>query len=243
MISIPYRIDLAGGWLDQPWISNFHPGPVITVSIKPTYNFPDRTGMATSTRKRAIDLWGNKLPSGKFEKMVKMAEVLFCYDNFPGGAFVSGSQDSLGIVLPGINKLNYDGKYWPKSIDSVHTASTISWLEQNCKLLPMPPKNENYDVLKDMSLKKETIKELAIESESCWDAINEQNVVKLGKHISGSFQKQVELFPRMMTPNIQNEIEKYKNRVHGMKVTGSGGFICVITQEPIENEIKIRIRK
>ncbi|MGA1195418.1 MAG: adenylyltransferase/cytidyltransferase family protein, partial [Candidatus Latescibacterota bacterium] len=29
---IPYRIDLAGGWLDQPYVSNHYPGSVITVS-------------------------------------------------------------------------------------------------------------------------------------------------------------------------------------------------------------------
>ena len=30
---IPYRLDLAGGWLDQPYVSKHHPGPVITISI------------------------------------------------------------------------------------------------------------------------------------------------------------------------------------------------------------------
>ena len=30
---IPYRIDLAGGWLDQPYVSEHYPGSVITLSI------------------------------------------------------------------------------------------------------------------------------------------------------------------------------------------------------------------
>ena len=30
---IPFRIDLAGGWLDQPFVSKLHPGPVLTISI------------------------------------------------------------------------------------------------------------------------------------------------------------------------------------------------------------------
>ena len=29
---IPYRIDLAGGWLDQPFVSKYYPGAVITIS-------------------------------------------------------------------------------------------------------------------------------------------------------------------------------------------------------------------
>ncbi|MDP6039624.1 MAG: adenylyltransferase/cytidyltransferase family protein, partial [Candidatus Latescibacteria bacterium] len=32
---IPYRIDLAGGWLDQPFVSKHHPGSVITISLEP----------------------------------------------------------------------------------------------------------------------------------------------------------------------------------------------------------------
>ncbi len=46
---IPYRIDMAGGWLDQPWVSKFYPGPVLTFSIEPTVEFNERSGMASST--------------------------------------------------------------------------------------------------------------------------------------------------------------------------------------------------
>lgn len=237
-IEMPYRADLVGGWLDQPWVSSYCNGSVVTISIEPGYEFPDRTGMATSTRKRAIKLWGNNVPFGDKEELAK---ILFCYDNYPGSSYVSGSQDSLGIVFPGINKLNYDGKYWPETIDSILDEKIISWLEQNCKLIPMPPKSDDYDVLKNMNLKRSVIKELAKETELCWEAIMELNPVKLGKHVFGSFNKQVELFPSMMTQSIKDEMEKHKNKVYGMKVTGSGGFICVITPETIENEIKIRI--
>jgi len=62
--TIPYRIDVAGGWLDQPWVSGLYPGPVITISIEPTLDFNERSGMASSTRLHAIDLWGPKLPVG-----------------------------------------------------------------------------------------------------------------------------------------------------------------------------------
>ena len=59
---IPYRIDIAGGWLDQPFVSKLYPGPVITVSLEPTIEFNERSGMATSTRRAAIELWGTRLP-------------------------------------------------------------------------------------------------------------------------------------------------------------------------------------
>ena len=42
---IPFRIDLAGGWLDQPYVSKYHPGAVLTISIEPTIEFNNRSGM------------------------------------------------------------------------------------------------------------------------------------------------------------------------------------------------------
>ncbi|MFL7869846.1 MAG: adenylyltransferase/cytidyltransferase family protein, partial [Anaerolineales bacterium] len=88
---LPYRIDLAGGWLDQPFVSKHYPGPVITISLEPTLEFNERSGMASSTRRHARELWGHKIPPGNYEKLAK---VLFCYDNPPGTEVISGSQDS-----------------------------------------------------------------------------------------------------------------------------------------------------
>ncbi len=78
---LPYRIDLAGGWLDQPFVSKHHPGSVITLSIEPTVEFNERSGMASSTRRTAIDLWGNRLPHDDLERTTR---ILFCCDNPPG---------------------------------------------------------------------------------------------------------------------------------------------------------------
>ncbi len=97
--NLPYRIDLAGGWLDQPMVSKHYPGPVITISLEPTLEFNERSGMASSTRRHAKELWGPRLPQGDYEKIAKM---LFCYDNPPGTKTISGSQDSIGLVFPGL---------------------------------------------------------------------------------------------------------------------------------------------
>ena len=72
--------------------------------------------MSTSSRKKAIELWQADIPEGDKEKL---ARTLFCFENPPGTKYVSGSQDSLGIVLPGLNRLYYNGDYWPESIESI----------------------------------------------------------------------------------------------------------------------------
>ena len=119
---IPYRIDLAGGWLDQPFVSQHHPGPVLTISIEPDYDFNNRGGMSTSSRKAAIEMWHIDIPAGDRETLAKM---VFRYENPPGRAYTSGSQDAIGIVMPCLNKLNYDNDYWPTSIESVKDADTM----------------------------------------------------------------------------------------------------------------------
>jgi hypothetical protein len=54
------RVCLAGGWIDQPWVSEIHPGSVVVAQIWPTIEFNDRSGMATSSRKVGIELWGDQ---------------------------------------------------------------------------------------------------------------------------------------------------------------------------------------
>ena len=119
----PYRIDLAGGWLDQPFVSQQYPGPVVTISIEPTLNFNERSGMASSTRRAAIDLWGPRLPVGDPEKLAK---ILFCYDNPPGTKIISGSQDAIGLVFPGLAYAYYDGEYWPSHIAHLHDEMALA---------------------------------------------------------------------------------------------------------------------
>ena len=51
--AIPYRAALAGGWIDQPFISQLNPNPpgsMVTVALRPTVQFMERAGMATGTR-------------------------------------------------------------------------------------------------------------------------------------------------------------------------------------------------
>ena len=51
--NLPYRIDLAGTWIDQPYVSKHYPGWAITLSLEPILEYNERCGMATSTRNAA----------------------------------------------------------------------------------------------------------------------------------------------------------------------------------------------
>ena len=126
---VPYRLDLAGGWLDQPFVSKYHPGPVITISIEPEIEFNDRSGMSSSTRAKAIDLWQYDIPDGDREMLAK---TLFCVENPPGSKYISGSQDSIGIVYPGVNRLDYPKEaYWPEKIVTVNDDGILRFIEEH----------------------------------------------------------------------------------------------------------------
>ncbi len=86
---LPYRLDLAGTWIDQPMLSSIYPGWALTISLEPIIEYNERSGMATSTRNEAKHIWPFQLPLDKPEKL---AEILFRYENKPGNKIISGAQ-------------------------------------------------------------------------------------------------------------------------------------------------------
>jgi cytidyltransferase-like protein len=240
--TIPYRIDLAGGWLDQPFVSRFAPGPVLTISIEPTVEFNDRSGMATSTRKKAIQLWKTSIPHGDREQL---ARVLFGYDNLPGTTTVSGSQDALGIVLPGLNRLHYDGNYWPATIESVHDEEILHWIERHLRLMTLGPREQSFDALQDTHITAEGAAALASATESCWKAILNRNLPAFGEHLRRAFEAQTAMFPRMLDDGILATINTYHDRASGWKLSGAGGggYLILVTEEDIPGSMTITIHR
>ncbi|HCA80777.1 MAG TPA: cytidyltransferase [Bacteroidetes bacterium] len=240
--NIPFRIDLAGGWLDQPFVSKFFPGPVITISIEPTIEFNDRSGMASSTRRKAIELWSTDIPSGDREKL---ARTLFSYENPPGTEIISGSQDALGIVLPGLNRLAYNASYWPHKIDSVLDESVLSFVEKHLFLVTLEPRESTFSVLEGTRIDRTGAKRLAEAAEDCWNAVLAKDLLEFGRSFTDSFEAQVSMFPHMADQNIRSVIEQYRSRAAGWKLSGAGGggYLILIAEDEIENTIRIHIRR
>jgi cytidyltransferase-like protein len=240
--NIPFRIDLAGGWLDQPFVSKFHPGPVITISIEPTIEFNDRSGMASSTRRKAIELWHTDIPSGDKEQL---ARTLFAYENPPGTEIISGSQDALGIVLPGLNRLDYNGSYWPHTIKTVLEEPVLSFIEDHLFLVTLEPRESTFSVLEGTQIDESGARRLADATAGCWKSILARDLPGFGKHFAESFEAQVAMFPHMADQNIRSVIERYRSRAAGWKLSGAGGggYLILIAEKEIENTIRIHIRR
>lgn len=59
---LPTRLDLAGTWIDQPYVSEYAPGWALTISLEPTFEISERCGLATSTRNMMKKIWPVQLP-------------------------------------------------------------------------------------------------------------------------------------------------------------------------------------
>lgn len=240
---IPFRLDLAGGWLDQPFVSQHHPGPVITISIEPDYDFNDRSGMSSSTRKKAIQLWQTDIPEGDPELL---ARTLFSFENPPGTKYVSGSQDSIGIVMPGVNRLDYEsGQYWPSEITKLTDQATLEFIEKHLWFITLSPRSNDFDVLADTQLTMKNAKALANAANDVWQAIREKNLKAFGEAFRKSFEAQITMFPHMVNSSILEQLEEYKPMSLGWKLSGAGGggYLVLVSDKPIPNAIQIRIRR
>jgi cytidyltransferase-like protein len=240
---IPFRLDLAGGWLDQPFVSKYFPGPVITISVEPEYEFNDRSGMSSSTRAKAIELWQTDIPEGDKERL---ARTLFCVENPPGTTYISGSQDSIGIVYPGVNHLNYSsGNYWPNQITSAADENTLAWIEQHLWLINLSPRENGYNVLSDTKIDVEGAQRLANAAEGVWSAIANKDLKAFGEGIKKSFEAQVAMFPHMVNPYILEQINFYESMSLGWKISGAGGggYLVLVSDQPIKNGIQLKIRR
>jgi cytidyltransferase-like protein len=237
----PYRLCLAGGWIDQPWVSEIHPGSVVVAQIWPDMDFDYRSGLATSSRDCAIKLWGNQYPEGN---PPENAKLLFGAENPPGTKYVSGSQDHLGLLMPGINRLFYNGGYWPERIDSAIDPSTCDWLSQVIHMVKLKPRPEGYDPLQEMHLEKSFIRELGEAGNLCWESILRKEITGLGKSMTDTFLSWKKILPNTVPDPILKEVEtKFLSNYPGAVTSGSGGgYVIVVSEKPVEGAIKVRVR-
>ncbi|MEN8153084.1 MAG: adenylyltransferase/cytidyltransferase family protein [Acidobacteriota bacterium] len=240
--NLPYRIDLAGTWIDQPYVSKHFPGWAITLSLEPIIEYNERCGMATSTRNAAKKIWPQNLPLKKPEEI---AEILFKFENEPGSTIISGAQDAIGIAMPGLNRHYYDKEYWPHKFESIHDDSVLNWLEKHIYMILLWPRPKGLDLLKETYINQKNVKLLADAAENCWQAIMDKNFDRFSKAFLDSFLAQTRMFPAMLNPEVEEAMEKYRGKASAWKLAGAGGggYLILISEKPVENAMRIKIRR
>ena len=233
---IPTRLDLAGTWIDQPYVSCHAPGWAITISLNATFEVRDRCGLSTSTRKQIQKIWPIHLPDMDPEMLAKL---VFCFENDPerSDGIISGAQDAIGICVPGLCRHYYNAHYWPERIEQCHDEQVLSWLEGHLVLVPMFPRRSGCSVVEGKDITAEKVKTLAQAADNCWQAIMDCNLQAFATAYKASFEAQVAMFPAMIQPGVQDYIDRYAQEagVLAWKMPGAGGggyLALVVTDAP-----------
>jgi cytidyltransferase-like protein len=240
-LKFPYRVCLAGGWMDQPWVSEINPGSLVVAQIWPAIDFNGRSGMASSSRKVAMELWGDKIPEGN---PLRNAKLLFGAENPPGSEYVSGSQDQIGLLVPGISQLDYNGSFWPEHIETTTDPNTCEWLSRVLNFVPLQPRPEGYNPLLRKNLEPDLVKKLGESGKNCYDAILKKDVNLLGESMKETFLTWSEMLPYTVPDWVMKEMEEnYFPKYSGAITSGSGGgYIVFPSEKKIEGTLKIKIK-
>lgn len=248
---IPHRLALSGGWIDQPFVSRFNPDPpgsMVVVSLEPELWFMERCGMAGSTRKVALRLWPDGLPDRPPAELVR---ELYWAEN-QGKADPSGSQDMIGLIYPGINRLDYDirfeGGVFPVHVESCQDPEVARWLERVLHLVPINQRPPGYSPLGVKNLDPEWVRRLGESGKECFRAITSADLAGLQHALNECMECWERILPHTVAhPLIEIDLKGilrcYQQRYGGAMYSGcGGGYLIVASQQHVPGSFQIRIR-
>ena len=221
---------------------------MVVIGLKPTFCWMERAGMATGTRNVALKLWGGRMPSGNSEALVQQ---LYAEEN-KGKSQPSGSQDMIGLLYPGVNRLDYDFNYkggiFPRHIESSNNENIARWLEKVINVLAVTPRPEGYNPLGTRNLDAEWIRRLGQSGKDCYGAIMAMDIRALGASMNECMKCWETLLPATVAhptikPDLRVIMYYYQSKYPGAMYSGcGGGYLYVVSDEPVPGAFKVNIR-
>ena len=249
--NIPYRLALAGGWIDQPFLSRLNPNPpgsMVVVSLEPNQWFLERAGMATGTRAVARKIWNDELPDGHPDQLVR---ELYYAEN-EGKVDRSGSQDMIGIIHPGVSRLDYDPSvedgYFPSHIESTRSPEICQWIERVVHLIPINQRPTGYNPLEQKVLDGSWIARLGRSGRDCFESILRCNLTGLGESMNECMKCWAHLLPNVLEHStlhldLRGILAYYQSRYPGAMYSGcGGGYVIALSDELIPESIQVKVR-
>jgi hypothetical protein len=249
--SIPFRLQLAGGWIDQPFVSRLNPNPpgsMVVVQIEPDFLPMERSGLATGTRAVATKAWQGRLPDRPPADLVR---ELYDLEN-KGKADPSGSQDMIGLVYPGVNRLDYDfaanGGVFPAHIESCTTRRVARWLSDVLHLIAVEPRPLGYSPLGIKRLDAKWIAKLGQSGQDCYDAIVKMDFRALGESLNVNMKCWETLLPEvvrhpLLRPDLMPLLRAYQHQYLGAMFSGcGGGYLIVVSEKPVPGAFQVNVR-
>ncbi|MGB7769040.1 MAG: hypothetical protein WBN22_09350 [Verrucomicrobiia bacterium] len=249
--AIPNRLQLAGGWIDQPFVSRHNPKPpgsMVVVQIEPNFLPMDRSGLASGTRAIAMKIWRGRLPK---RPLHELARELYEAEN-QGKAEPSGSQDMIGLIYPGINRLDYDfnfnGGIFPVHIESCHSSRVARWLDNVLHLIPVEPRPDGYSPLGIKNLEPKWVAKLGQSGRDCYEAIVRRDAKALGASFNLNMKCWETLLPHvvrhpLLRVDLMPLLKAYQQQYPGAMYSGcGGGYLMVASDEPVPGAFKVNVR-
>jgi len=249
--SIPNRLQLAGGWIDQPFVSRHNPRPpgsMVVAQIEPDFRPMDRSGIASGTRAIAMRLWHGRLPERPLDELVR---ELYEEEN-RGKAEPSGSQDMIGLIYPGVNRLDYDfnihGGVFPSHVESCHMVQVARWLGKVLHLIPVEPRPEGYSPLGEKHLDPKWVARLGQSGRDCYDAIVARDVRALGAALNLNMKCWETLLPHvvrhpLLRVDLMPLLQAYQRQYAGAMFSGcGGGYLIVASEKPVPGAFQVNVR-
>jgi len=248
---LQYRLALAGGWIDQPFASRLNPDPpgsMVVVAVEPQFRWMDRSGICGSTRQIALELWGTTLPDRNPAQLVR---ELYEAEN-EGRAEPSGSQDMIGLIYPGVSRLDYDFRchegLFPAHIESCNDPAVAAWLSRVLHILPVAPRPDGYNPLETKNLDPAWIARLGRSGRDCYDAIVTRDIERLGGSMNECMKCWEAILPGTVRhPTLRVDLiellEYYQSRYPGAMYSGcGGGYLFVASEHPIPGAFAVQVR-
>lgn len=248
---LQYRLALAGGWIDQPFMSKHNPTPpgsMVVVAIEPKFRWMDRAGICGSTRSIAMKLWNGKLPDEDPDKLVR---ILYQEEN-KNKPHPSGSQDMIGIIYPGINRLDYDydfqGGFFPKHIESNNDPNIAQWLQSVLYVLPVNTRPQDYNPLDSQNLDPAWVERLGQSGKDCFEAIVKKDLNALGRSFNDCMEAWQILLPEnfrhpSLPADILPLVQYYQQTYPGATYSGcGGGYLYVASDKPVPGGFQVKIK-
>jgi hypothetical protein len=249
---LPYRLQMAGGWIDQPFVSALDPDPpgsMVVVSLRPVVRYMDRCGLATGTRLAAQRLWGDALPGDR--PPADLVRELYAAEN-AGRAEPSGSQDMCGLVYPGVSRLDYDvrveGGIFPAHVESTSDPEVVAWLERVIHLVPVAERPPGYGPLGVKRLEPRWIARLGASGRACYEAILAMDLAGLGESLNECSRAWDAILPQVfehptISIDLRGLLEVYAATSAGAMFSGcGGGYLIVAAEEPPPGSARIVVR-
>jgi hypothetical protein len=158
----------------------------------------------------------------------------------------------IGLIYPGINRLDYDSRHesgvFPVHVESCTSSRVAHWLEKVLHLIPVEPRPEGYNPLVDKKFDPKWVAKLGQTGKLIYDAILKMNAPALGKAINQGLKCWDVLLPLsmrhpVMKVDIMELAAAYQAQYLGACYSGpGGGYLIVVSEKLVPGSFHVNIR-